>query len=55
MKLLVLVVFVLTFALTVAGQTRTRGVLLEDLTWVEADKILNPYTGVVIPMGAAEK
>jgi len=55
MKNLVLVVFVLTFALTVTGQTRTKGVLLEDLTWVEAEKILNPNTVVVIPLGAAAK
>lgn len=55
MRNLVLVVFVLTFALTVSGQTRTRGVLLEDLTWVEAEKILNPDTVVVIPLGAAAK
>ena len=55
MKNLVLVMFVLTFALTVTGQTRTRGVLLEDLTWVEAEKILNPDTVVVIPLGAAAK
>lgn len=55
MRNLVLVVFVLTFALTVTGQTRTRGVLLEDLTWVEAERILNPDTVVVIPLGAAAK
>jgi len=55
MRNLVLVVFVLNFALTVTGQTRTRGVLLEDLTWVEAEKILNPDTVVVIPLGAAAK
>ena len=55
MKTVVLVVFVLTFALTVTGQTRTRGVFLEDLTWVEAEKILNPDTVVVIPLGAAAK
>jgi len=55
MKNLVLVMFVLTFALTVTGQTRTKGVLLEDLTWVEAEKILNSDTVVVIPLGAAAK
>ncbi len=55
MKHSVLVLLVLTFALTVTGQTRTKGVLLEDLTWVEAEKILNPDTVVVIPLGAAAK
>lgn len=32
-----------------------RGVLLEDLTWVEAEKVLTPETIVVIPLGAAAK
>jgi creatinine amidohydrolase len=35
--------------------TRTKGWLLEDLTWVEAEKILTPETVVVIPLGAAAK
>jgi creatinine amidohydrolase len=33
----------------------TQGVLLEDLTWVEAEKVLRPETVVVIPLGAASK
>jgi creatinine amidohydrolase len=33
----------------------TRGVLLEDLTWVEAERLLGPETVVVIPLGAAAK
>jgi creatinine amidohydrolase len=32
-----------------------QGVLLEDLTWVEAEKVLRPETVVVIPLGAASK
>lgn len=32
-----------------------RGVLLENLTWLEAEKILTPDTVVVIPIGAAAK
>lgn len=32
-----------------------RGVLLEELTWVEAEKVLTPETVVVIPLGAASK
>lgn len=32
-----------------------QGVLLEDLTWVEAAKALRPETVVVIPLGAASK
>ena len=31
------------------------GVLLEELTWVEAEKILTPDTVVVIPLGAQSK
>jgi len=34
---------------------QNRGVLLEDLTWVEAEKVLGPETVVVIPIGAAAK
>ncbi len=32
-----------------------KGVLLEDLTWYEAEKALTPETVVVIPIGAAAK
>jgi creatinine amidohydrolase len=31
------------------------GVLLADLTWLEAEKVLTPQTVVVIPLGAASK
>ena len=34
---------------------RDKGVLLEDLTWQEAEKVLNLETIVVIPIGAASK
>ncbi|MBK6313477.1 MAG: creatininase family protein [Blastocatellia bacterium] len=42
------------------GQRRSRpkpplGVLLENLTWLEAEKRLRPETVVVIPLGAAAK
>jgi creatinine amidohydrolase len=33
----------------------TKGILLEDLTWQEAEKVLTPETIVVIPLGAAAK
>jgi creatinine amidohydrolase len=33
----------------------SRGILLEDLTWVEAEKVLTPDSVVVIPLGAAAK
>jgi creatinine amidohydrolase len=32
-----------------------KGILLEDLTWVEAEKLLNDKTIVVIPLGAGSK
>src|SRR5579862_9426998 len=35
--------------------SQQRGVLLEDLTWVEAEKVLKPETVVVIPIGAESK
>jgi creatinine amidohydrolase len=31
------------------------GILLEDLTWLEAEKLLTPETVVVIPLGAQSK
>src|SRR5579871_5505949 len=41
----------LLFAMSLSAQ----GILLEDLTWVEAEKVLTPETVVVIPIGAAAK
>jgi creatinine amidohydrolase len=32
-----------------------KGILLEDLTWLEAEKLLTPTTVIVIPLGAAAK
>lgn len=42
-------------AAPLAALGQTKGVLLEDLTWVEAEKRLTPQTVVVIPIGAAAK
>src|SRR5262245_37716699 len=39
----------------VSQKPRTAGVLLENLTWVEAERRLGPDTVVVIPIGAAAK
>ncbi len=36
-------------------RSKPKGVLLEDLTWVEAAKLLNEKSIVVIPIGAAAK
>lgn len=41
-----------------SGQRATqvrRGVMLEDLTWMEAEKVLTPEAIVVLPIGAAAK
>lgn len=38
-----------------AQAPRPPGTLLEDLTWVEAERLLTPDTVVVIPLGAAAK
>lgn len=47
----------ITIAATLAAAltAQTRGILLEDLTWVEAEKVLKPDTIVVIPVGAQSK
>jgi len=40
---------------TVSLFAAPRGILLEDLTWVEAEQVLKPDTVVVIPLGAESK
>jgi len=40
---------------TVFGESPSKGILLENLTWVEAEKVLTPDTVVVIPLGAESK
>ena len=42
-------------AIQAAQPAPSAGVLLEELTWVEAEKILTPETVVVIPLGAQSK
>ena len=41
--------------LPLAGHSQSKGILLEDLTWLEAAKVLGPQTIVVIPIGAEAK
>ena len=55
MKRLLLLVLVVTSPAAATGQTKPKGVLLEDLTWLEAEKVLSKETVVVIPLGAAAK
>lgn len=53
MKKLLLIPLLLTLPTTAFAQNK--GVLLEDLTWQEAEKLLKPETVVVIALGAAAK
>jgi creatinine amidohydrolase len=60
MKLLLTILAIaIAFPLLAIAQTRNRarakGILLEDLSWVEAEKILTPNAVIVIPLGAAAK
>ena len=55
MKQVVLLLIAITFSVTVMGQPERKGILLEDLTWLEAEKVLTKDTVVVIPLGAAAK
>ncbi len=55
MKQIILLVLIITAPVAVLGQSKTKGILLEDLTWIEAEKVLTRDTVVVIPLGAAAK
>src|SRR5436305_848630 len=54
MNRILAVVFVI-FAVSSALMAQSRGVLLEDLTWIEAEKVLTRNAVVVVPLGAAAK
>ncbi len=45
----------LPLLLAAAASGQNKGILLEDLTWQEAEKVLTPDTIVVIPIGAESK
>ena len=55
MKLVLPLAFILISHVAVIGQSKPKGILLEDLTWMEAEKVLTSETVVVIPLGAAAK
>jgi creatinine amidohydrolase len=55
MKPILLLVLIVTSPVLSPGQTKPKGILLEDLTWIEAEKVLTEKTVVVIPLGAAAK
>jgi creatinine amidohydrolase len=59
MKSLIIILVFGMFSMIMQCQTEShapaKGVLLEDLTWVEAEKVLTPQTVVVIPLGAESK
>ena len=46
---------ILSVATASSPAAQTKGVLLENLTWIEAEKVLRPDTVVVIPLGAESK
>lgn len=52
MRLLLLLALVVS---SVPMAAEAKGVLLEELTWMEAEQVLNKDTVVVIPLGAAAK
>jgi creatinine amidohydrolase len=45
----------LIFAASSFAAMPPKGILLENLTWIEAEKVLTPDTVVVIPLGAESK
>jgi creatinine amidohydrolase len=45
----------MTFPIARTAVRTNKGILLEDLTWQEAEKVLGPDRIVVIPIGAASK
>ena len=45
----------MVFVAASAASAQNKGILLEDLTWQEAEKVLTPETIVVIPIGAESK
>src|ERR1700730_2307051 len=58
MKRLLVILLFATAPLTpgqTKPQTQAKGVLLENLPWIEAEKVLTRDTVVVIPLGAAAK
>src|SRR5579871_5546007 len=48
------IVLAIVFGAAIAN-AQNKGILLEDLTWQEAEKVLKPETIVVIPVGAESK
>ena len=51
----VLGVWLMSGAVLAASPAPSAGVLIEDLSWVEAEKVLTPEAVVVIPLGAQSK
>ena len=45
----------MTFPATQTSAAKNKGILLEDLTWLQAEEVLRPNAIVVIPIGAAAK
>ena len=51
----ILLAVLVLFGVSSAQTSKKPGILLSDLTWVEAERILTPDTVVVIPLGGAAK
>ena len=49
------VLLVLLYSFQIALAFQKKGILLENLTWIEAEKVLTKETIVVLPIGAASK
>ena len=50
-----MITLLVALPLSAWSQTKSKGILLENLTWIEAEKVLNENTVVVVPLGAAAK
>ena len=49
------IIFALLFVPLFSVAQAPKGIMLENLTWLEAEKVLTPEAVVVIPLGAAAK
>jgi creatinine amidohydrolase len=55
LALLAIAVLSMASAVVLSQSPARRGILLQELTWLEAERVLKPDTVVVIPLGAASK
>ncbi len=48
---LLVIALLIALPLSATSQTKSKGILLENLTWIEAEKVLEENTVVVVPLG----